>query len=269
MDRSPPSLSSNPDIGIVQHCAENCSDEILYQLDGNVSLPYSISSSSLSDYDIIHDSCSDVKQTEEIIYQMDGTGTERKHEHTVYDATSLYQLDGNESFKSSHSFTSLPDADLHRVDNSENFQIGVVVGNCPQKKSLCMSRRIPVRKTLKRDNRGQLSLYLPNIAVYNHRSIWKKMNNFCIEFHEMQLGLAFHSEVWEQKENKRQKFKIEEMLQTEDISYISTPRPNRRGGGSALTCDDTLYHLKEIQIDNPDNLEVTFATGRPKDENSP
>ena len=84
----------------------------------------------------------------------------------------------------------------------------------------------------------------------------------------MQMGIALHSEVWERKENKKQKFRIEEMLEIRNISYISTPRPNRRGGGSAITCDDTLYHLKEIKVHNPDNLEVTFATVRPRDENS-
>ena len=55
----------------------------------------------------------------------------------------------------------------------------------------------------------------------------------------------------------------------EGIAYISTARPDRRGGGCAITCDEARYHLKEIKTDNPDNLEVTFATLRPKDDNSP
>ena len=49
------------------------------------------------------------------------------------------------------------------------------------------------------------------------------------------MGVAFHSEVWEKKESKKHKYKIDEMLETENIAYISTPRPNRRGGGSAIT----------------------------------
>ena len=83
------------------------------------------------------------------------------------------------------------------------------------------------------------------------------------------MGIAFHSEVWEKKESKKHKFKIEEMLEIENIAYVSTARPNRRGGGCAITCDNTLYHLKELNIENPDNLEVTFATLRPKNEDSP
>ena len=90
-----------------------------------------------------------------------------------------------------------------------------------------------------------------------------------LEFKEMYMRIAFHSEVWEKRESKKHKLKIEEMLEIEGISYISTARPGRRGGGCAITCDNSQYHLKEIKLDNPDNLEVPFATLRPKDVNSP
>ena len=59
------------------------------------------------------------------------------------------------------------------------------------------------------------------------------------------------------------------MLEMEDISYISTARPERRGGGCAITCDDKQFYMKEIKLSNPDNLEVIFATLRPKSVNSP
>ena len=168
----------------------------------------------------------------------------------------MFQLDGNISVSSCYSET----------DDYES-PIEVIVGHRPDVKP--QRKRMPIRKTLRRDNRGELSLYLPNMAVYNHRSIWKKLKNFCIEFHELSMGIAFHSEVWEKKESKKHKFKIEEMLEIEGICYISTARPNRRGGGCAITCDNALYHMKEIKIDNPDNLEVTFAILRPKNVNSP
>ena len=83
------------------------------------------------------------------------------------------------------------------------------------------------------------------------------------------MGAAFHSEIWERKESKKHKRKIDEMMEMNGISYISTPRPDRRGGGSAITANNALYHLKEIKCDNPDNLEVTFATLRPKEPQSP
>ena len=85
----------------------------------------------------------------------------------------------------------------------------------------------------------------------------------------MSIGAAFHSEVWEQKESKKHKRKIDEIMEMNGISYISTARPDRRGGGCAITANNALYHLKETKCDNPDNLEITFATLRPKEAQSP
>ena len=59
------------------------------------------------------------------------------------------------------------------------------------------------------------------------------------------------------------------MLEMEGILYLSTARPKRRGGGCAITCDSSRFYLKEIKIDNPDSLEVTFAVLKPKSENCP
>lgn len=52
------------------------------------------------------------------------------------------------------------------------------------------------------------------------------------------------------------------------ISYFSTPRPGRRGGGSAITVDDEKYHSKQLVVDNPENHEVTFALLKPKTNDS-
>ena len=95
------------------------------------------------------------------------------------------------------------------------------------------------------------------------------MNSLCSELDNLDIGLGLHSEVWEKKEKKAHKNKIEEMVQIHGLSYISTPRPGRRGGGSAITCNDNNYIIKEVALDNPSNLEVTFATLRPKSDLSP
>ena len=159
---------------------------------------------------------------------------------------------------------------LHPCEVADKtVKIETIVGNRPPVHHHQKPHRIPCRKTLRRDNRGELALHLPNLAVYNHRSIWKKLNNFCLEFAELDLGFSFHSEIWEKKESKKHQYKIEEMFQMKGISYISTPRPNRRGGGSAITCDDRNFYIKEIKIPNPNNLEVTFAAARPKSTQSP
>ena len=62
------------------------------------------------------------------------------------------------------------------------------------------------------------------------------------------MGVVFHSEIWEQKENKKHQFKIHEMLEMKEISYISTPRPNRRGGGSAITCNNKNFFMKFFRL---------------------
>ena len=96
------------------------------------------------------------------------------------------------------------------------------------------------------------------------RSIWKKLKNFITEAEETGQGIGLPSEVWQKKESKNHKGKIEEMLEISGISYASTPRPGRRGGGSAITCDEKKYDMKHIRVENPDELEVTFAIIKPK-----
>ena len=143
-----------------------------------------------------------------------------------------FQLDGNMSFTSSCS----KDVFLPCQESSEEtFNIGTIVGNRPPGRPDISQHRMPCRKTLRRDNRGELALYLPNLAVYNHRSIWKKINNFGLEFSELDMGIAFNSEIWEKKESKRHKYRIDEMFEMKSISYLSTPRPNRRVGGGWLS----------------------------------
>ena len=180
------------------------------------------------------------------------------------DFSHCLQLDGNISMNSedilNESLTDTPIKD-------DEYNIEVITGNRPI--HVKKPKRTPVLQRIRRNNGGELALYLPTVAVYNHRSIWKKIKNFSTEFREMKMGVALHSEVWENKEKKAHRRKIDDLFQMDGITYISTPRPNRRGGGSAITCDDENFFIKEIKVDNPFNLEVTFASLRPKSEFSP
>ena len=56
------------------------------------------------------------------------------------------------------------------------------------------------------------------------------------------------------------------MLELEGISYVSTPRPNRRGGGAAKTCDESKFYLKEINLPNPEykNIFLPYHGARVK-----
>ena len=69
--------------------------------------------------------------------------------------------------------TNLPGEPQKSGVNKPNFflnPIEVIVGNRTTLKHEKEPRQT-CRKTIRRDNRGQLSLFLPNMAVYNHRSI--------------------------------------------------------------------------------------------------
>jgi hypothetical protein len=71
--------------------------------------------------------------------------------------------------------------------------------------------------------------------VTNHRSFFPKFHNFIELVKTLDLTLGLHSEIWEDKEKKDHQNKIEEALEIEGVSYISNPRPCRRGGGAAIT----------------------------------
>ena len=71
----------------------------------------------------------------------------------------LDQLDGNVSVG---------------IDNDYEYCITIYTGFRPTRAE-SDDCRVPVRRTIRRDNKGEIALYLPTIAVYNHRSIWKKL----------------------------------------------------------------------------------------------
>ena len=139
----------------------------------------------------------------------------------------------------------------------------MITGNRPEKVS--NNSRIPVRKILRRDNKGQLSISLPAIAVYNHRSIWKKISNFATEFNNMGIGVSLLSEIWEKKGKGKHQYKLQELLELKGIKCLSTPRLNKIGGGTAITVNNEKYIIKEIKFDNPNKLEVTTALLKPRE----
>ena len=81
----------------------------------------------------------------------------------------------------------------------------------------------------------------------------------------LNLTLGLHSEVWEDKENKGHKQKIKEALELQGIQYISSPRPNQRGGGAAITLISGEFKLTKLDVIIPKNLEVVWGL----DSNNP
>ena len=109
---------------------------------------------------------------------------------------------------------------------------------------------------VKRDNRCLLASKLPTVFVTNHRSFFPKFRNFLDAMLTLGLTLGLHSEIWEQKENKIHQNKIEEALEMEGVQYISNPRPNRSGGGAAITLISGELTLTKLDVSVPKNLEV-------------
>ena len=125
----------------------------------------------------------------------------------------------------------LPDYPIQPVP----LVIPVVINVHPPHHNLHSSvPRAPIRQIIRRDNRAVTALSLPNVMVTNHRSIFPKFNNLVDELLENEMHLGLHSEIWEDKEKAAHANTIEEALEIHGIQYISTPRPNRRGGGALL-----------------------------------
>ena len=128
--------------------------------------------------------------------------------------------------------------------------------------------RTPCRQTVRRDNRAVAAMSLPNIMVTNHRSVFPKFHNLVDEILENEMHLGLHCEIWENKENTAHANLIEEALEIHGIQYISTPRPNRRGGGAAITLiRESPFVLTKLDISVMSgdlSLEVCWGLLKPK-----
>ena len=142
--------------------------------------------------------------------------------------------------------------------------IPVIIGYRPPR--IVHIRQKPVRHTIRRENRCLQALSLPTLLVYNMRSIWGKLNNVCEDMSERDCDILFLSEVWEQSENRKHQFKIEEMLEMKGIKYFSTPRPGaKRGGGAALAINPNKFNVSKLNISIPKPLEIVWGILRPVD----
>ena len=117
--------------------------------------------------------------------------------------------------------------------------------------------------TIKRNNKYLLASHLPTIFVTNHRSFFPKFHNFTEVMKTLNLTLGLHSEIWEDCESKAYKDKIEEALELQGIQYISNTRPNRRGGGAAISLISGEFSLTRLDVLVPKNLEVVWGLVKP------
>ena len=107
--------------------------------------------------------------------------------------------------------------------------------------------------------------YLPVVACYNFRSLFPKVNNAKNDIKERGISLALCSEIWQNTENLKHKSEIENMLESEGLQYISTPRPSG-WGGAAIIVDQQKFNLEKLDICIPHKLEVVWGILKCKDE---
>ena len=132
-----------------------------------------------------------------------------------------------------------------------------------------IQKRVPVRKTIRRDNRLNKSILLPIISVSNLRSLMPKIKNFAKDMHERCISLALLTEVWEKAQKKKHIFEIDKLLNMEGLKYISTARPStKRGGGAAIVVNTKSFSLEKLDVLIPHNLEIVWGIMRPKTEMS-
>ena len=162
-------------------------------------------------------------------------------------------------------FSQMSECDITQPIHVSNCFISVVItDNRPHK---ITTERLPkVRKTIRRENKCIQALSLPIFTVYNMRSIWGKLKCFATDMHERMADLSFLSEVWEKSENKKHQSKIEQMLEIDNISDISTPRPGaKRGGGAGIAINPSRFSVTKLNIYIPNPLEIVWAILRPNE----
>ena len=66
-------------------------------------------------------------------------------------------------------------------------------------------------------------------------------------------------------ENRKHQEAIEQLLELHRVKYVSTRRLGaRRGGGTALACNEEHFHMSKLKIAIPSPLEACFKLVKPK-----
>ena len=156
------------------------------------------------------------------------------------------QLDGNISLDSSLNVT-------EKVADS----IPVHLNFRPMKPP--SSRLPPVLRPVSLAPPAKSKVSLPNISVYNARSLFPKISSLATDIDERATDICFVTEIWEQDENKKHRRKIEELLELKGIKYISNPRRNRRGGGAAIAVNLKNYTVAKLNIFIPPEVDFLIT----------
>ena len=79
------------------------------------------------------------------------------------------------------------------------------------------------------------------------------------------ISAALVSETWQRETKKKHVHEVQRMLYMEGLKFVSTPRQGgRRGGGCGIIAVMTNHNMDQIDIPNPDKVEMCWAILRPK-----
>ena len=163
--------------------------------------------------------------------------------------SNLCQLDGNISLDSENNFES-------NVENG--FKIPVITSQHRTSAKSRSEARIPVRKTIKRNNIILQAIELPVVINLNPRSIYNKTEDLKILLEQYEGDVMTISESWE-----RDNLPLNELLELENYRVISNVKQREfRGGRPALIINEDKYHIKELcpdPITVPIGVEAVWA----------
>ena len=165
----------------------------------------------------------------------------------------ICQLDGNISISDS------------LID--DNNHIPVHISSSRQNSKTVSENRIPVLKSVKRNNLILESIKLPVVMNINPRSIYNKTDDFKLLLEQYDADIVCMSESWE-----RENLSLEELLNIDDYKVITNVVQREfRGGKPAILVNDKKFHVKELCPDPvtvPVGVECVWALVTPRQVSS-
>ena len=165
----------------------------------------------------------------------------------------IYQLDGNVTF--------LDDSQIRQagaeLEPNLAYSIPVHISEFRNEQPSKGITRVPVRKTIKRNNVILQSMELPVVMNLNPRSIYNKTEDFYVLLEQYQAEVICISESWE-----REDLPLKELLELEDFEVLTNVKQRDfKGGKPAILVNKEKYHVKSLC---PEPITVPEGVEAPK-----
>ena len=166
-------------------------------------------------------------------------------DNSLSEISDICQLDGNVS-------------QCSEMQYSEGAQIPVHISQQRTRTKCNFEARIPVRKTVRRQNSVLQALELPVVLNINPRSMYNKADDFKLLLEQYEADVVCVSESWE-----RENFSLGQLLQLDKYRIISNVKQRDfQGGKPAILINEEKYHIKELcpePVTVPIGVEAVWA----------